>query len=259
MGTHARGTGSRWNRVLRGARMVPVAVIVVVVLAVSWWVLRFPDAEAGPLQAVLDHPDLATVVDDDLVVMTPADGMVDDAPTVVFYPGAGVPPEAYAANWAPVVEATDATVLIPSMPLRLAVLDRDAAAELRARPRSTGEWWIGGHSLGGAMAARHLAENPGRWDGLVLWGAYPAGDGLAADDRLEVVSVTGSRDGLTTPDDVADSATDLPADARFVELDGVNHAQFGAYGDQTGDLPATVDDDTARAAIAEATTAALRD
>lgn len=249
-----RGHGRRWpRRLLR----VLLALVALLAAAVLLWLVVAPDAEPRPVQAVLDDPDLVAMVGENVVVVSPAAGVVDGAPTVVFYPGAGVPPEAYLATWAPVVEATGATVLIPSMPLRLAVLDTDAASELRARTSGTGEWWIGGHSLGGAMAARHLAGSLDQWDGLVMWGSYPADDALADASDLEVVAISGSRDGLTTPEDVEASRTTLPPGTSFVELDGVNHAQFGAYGDQFRDLDAAVDDEQARRLIAEATAAAL--
>lgn len=234
-------------------------IVGLVVAAIAAWVLLLPDVQATPLASVVDDPALAVTVDDGGATVAPAAGPVSG--TVVFYPGAGVPPAAYLPTWAPIVEATSFRVVVPAMPLGLAVLDSDAAAEVRTRAGADGgPWWIGGHSLGGAMAASHLADTePGTWDGLVLWAAYPAGEGLADRDDLEVVSVAGTRDRLTTPDEVEASRDDLPPDATFRVLDGVNHAQFGAYGDQRGDGLATVDDDDARALIAAATADALDD
>lgn len=243
----------RWRRWLAVTVTVLAALVV---LAIGAWVLLLPDVESAPLAAVLDDPDVSVVLDGD-VTIAPATGTPTG--TVVFYPGAGVPPEAYLPTWAPVVEAEGVRVIIPAMPLRLAVLDSDAAVAVRvAAGDGDGPWWLGGHSLGGAMAASFLAgTDVGEWDGLVLWGAYPAGDGLADRDDLAVVSVSGARDGLTTPDEVEASRDDLPSDAVFTELEGVNHAQFGAYGDQRGDGEATVDDETARRLIAQATVSGL--
>lgn len=244
----------RWRKVL----LVLVAVLVGFTMAVAGtWVLRYPSVEPGPRQAVLDDPTLEVTTTDDRVTLAPVDGGTNT--TVVFYPGAGVPPQAYLATWAPIVREQGLTVVIPSMPLRLAVLDANAATGIRAAVadealEDDGTWWVGGHSLGGAMAASFLADEPAdRWDGLLLWGAYPSGDALADRDDLAVVSVSGSRDGLTTPEDVEASRANLPGTTVFAVLDGVNHTQFGAYGDQRGDLEATVDDDRARREIADAT------
>lgn len=243
------GAHRRWPRWLaRGA----AAVVASLVVAVGVWLLLLPDVEQAPLDAVLDDPDVTVTIDHDGATIAPAAGAAGT--TVVFYPGAGVPPAAYLPTWAPVVEDVGVRVIIPSMPLGLAVLDRDAATEVRARTGGDGAWWVGGHSLGGAMAAAFLVDTePGAWDGLVLWAAYPAGDGLAQRDDLRVVSVAGERDGLTTRAEVDASRADLPPSTTITVLDGVNHAQFGAYGDQRGDNTATVDDDRARALVATAT------
>ena len=248
--------GRRWSRWLA---VGGIALAALVVGATAVWVLLLPDPEPGPLAAVRADPDLVVEISGAGASVQPADRAVTG--TVVFYPGAGVPPEAYLPTWAPVVERTAVRVVVPAMPLRLAVLDRDAAAAVRDDATTSGDaggWWVGGHSLGGAMAASFLAgTDPGTWDGLVLWAAYPA-DGLLADrDDLAVVSVSGTRDGLTTPAEVEASRDDLPPGTEYRSLDGVNHAQFGAYGDQWGDGEATVGDDVARAMIAEATSAAL--
>lgn len=244
--------------------MVLAVVLGFALAGVGVWVLRLPAAEPDALAAVLDDPALEVTRTDDLVTLAPAAGESDT--TVVFYPGASVPPEAYLATWAEVVRDDAVTVRIPRMPLRLAVLDRDAADGVRAAAVRDGEdtehWWIGGHSLGGAMAAAHLAdeapdEPQGEWDGLVLWAAYPSGDALADRDDVAALSVSGTRDGLTTAEDVEASAANLPSGTDFVVLDGLTHAQFGAYGGQRGDGTATVDDDQARREIADATTTAL--
>jgi hypothetical protein len=55
-----------------------------------------------------------------------------------------------------------------------------------------------------------------------------------------VLSVSASNDGLSTPAKIADSHTLLPASARYVVIEGGDHAQFGSYGAQPGDNPATI-------------------
>ena len=37
-------------------------------------------------------------------------------------------------------------------------------------------WTVGGHSLGGSMAAQYIDSHPGAIDGLVLWASYSAAD-----------------------------------------------------------------------------------
>lgn len=244
----------RWPRVV-GAL---VALVVLVVLGgVAWWVLSYPDTETIPLAEVRADPTVQVVDEGGVVTLHPADGPGDEA--VVFYPGGAVAPEAYLATWAPVVRETGISVHIPRMPLRLAVLRPGrAAAVVEANPE-VDRWWLGGHSLGGAMAASHVGgSDPGTYEGLVLWAAYATeGAALADRDDLVVVSISGSEDGLSTPADIQEGAALLPPSARFVELEGVSHAQFGTYGPQSGDGTPTVSAREARAAIAEATSEAL--
>jgi pimeloyl-ACP methyl ester carboxylesterase len=77
-----------------------------------------------------------------------------------------------------------------------------------------------------------MAPNSGV-EGLVLWGSYCAND--VSDSGLRVLSVTGENDLLSTPASIDDNAELLPNDARFVTIEGANHASFGDYGPQSGD------------------------
>jgi dienelactone hydrolase len=104
-----------------------------------------------------------------------------------------------------------------------------------------GQWVVAGHSLGGAMAASFIAGDPEQVEGLALWASFPAG-GSPLTDRTElaVSSISGSLDGLATPADIEASRSLLPPQTEFVEIQGGNHAQFGWYGAQNGDNPATI-------------------
>ena len=87
--------------------------------------------------------------------------------------------------------------------------------------------------------------------GLFFYASYPATS--LRDIGLPVLSISGEKDGLSTPQAIADSVANLPADATFVEVPGATHAYFGDYGLQAGDGTATVDKKTATQAIATAT------
>lgn len=244
----------RWPRVLA---WLLAALLVGVLAAVAWSLVTAPDAEVAPLAAVRSDPALRVSEDGGVWTLAPASGQGDTA--VVFYPGGGVPPEAYLANWAPIVRETGITVHLPSMPLRLAVLRPGAAAAVIDAHPQVSTWWVGGHSLGGTMAASFAGDaTPGTLAGLVLWASYAtAGAELSDRDDLVVASVSGSEDGLSTPADIAERAPLLPSATVFTELDGVTHAQFGAYGLQSGDGVAGVTDQQARRAIADATSVVL--
>lgn len=165
---------------------------------------------------------------------------------LVFYPGGRVDPEAYAWTLAPLVERTDVRVYVLEVPLTFSVLDPGAADRVVGSGADVDAWYVGGHSLGGATACRYAAGNPGRVRGVVLLAAY-CPDDLGGSD-LDALVVTGSRDGVLDRAAFADNRGNLPADARVVELTGVNHSQFGAYGGQRGDRPAERSDVEARRA-----------
>jgi hypothetical protein len=52
--------------------------------------------------------------------------------------------------------------------------------------------------------------------------------------------VYGTRDTVADVDKVLATRANLPAAARMVPIAGGNHAQFGYYGFQLGDWPATI-------------------
>jgi pimeloyl-ACP methyl ester carboxylesterase len=126
------------------------------------------------------------------------------------------------------------------MPFNLAVFKPAAAdAVIAAHPAIT-NWVIGGHSLGGAMAANYVYTHPDAVQGLALWAGYPAGNNGLADRQLPVVSIYGTNDGLASRVEVDASRALLPVDTRYVPIEGGNHAQMGWYGPQPGDGTATI-------------------
>lgn len=175
---------------------------------------------------------------------------------LILYPGARVDPRAYAPA-ARALAAEGALVVIASMPLNLAFFAPDRAAEVMAAFPEIGSWAVGGHSLGGAMAARFAFQNPQAVQGLVLWAAYPAStDDLSGYD-LAVSSVYGTLDELATEEKIAASRALLPPDTAWVALQGGNHAQFGWYGAQSGDGVATLSREEQQAQIVAAARALL--
>lgn len=163
----------------------------------------------------------------------------DRTPTtgLILYPGGRVPPEAYAPAAARIAEQGHLVVIVP-MPLNLAVLGADRAGEVQAAYPEIQHWAIGGHSLGGAMACRFASRHPGAVDGLVLWGSYCADDVSAQD--IAAVSIFGSLDGGRERITSAESKALLPAEARFVQIEGGNHEQLASYTGQPNDPPAAI-------------------
>jgi len=171
----------------------------------------------------------------------------------IFYPGGRVDFRAYAPA-AHQIAAQGYLVVIVHMPLNLAVLAPAAAAEVIAAFPEIQHWVVGGHSLGGSMAANFAHSHPGIAQGLVLWASYPAGSDDLSSSLLKVLSISGTLDGLSTPAKIDASRTLLPPDATFVPIEGGNHAQFGWYGPQSGDNPAKISREEQQTQIIQATT-----
>jgi pimeloyl-ACP methyl ester carboxylesterase len=159
----------------------------------------------------------------------------------VLYPGGLVPPQAYEFI-ARALATRGFTVAIPVMPLNLAVFSPDRAATVRDDLQRTGiqieRFVVGGHSLGGAMAARFALNNP--VDGLVLMASFSAETDDLSGQKLAVLNLAAELDGLATKDTVNDGLKRLPKGTTVAVLKGGVHAFFGRYGPQAGDgIPTT--------------------
>lgn len=174
----------------------------------------------------------------------------------IFYPGGLVDPRAY-APLAQEIAAEGYLVAIVPMPLNLAVFGSGKATDLITSFPSIDTWAIGGHSLGGAMASRYTHQNPTQVAGLALWAAFPPeGNDLSQRD-LPATSIHSTDDGLVSAEEIEASRRLLPADTQYLAIEGGNHAQFGWYGPQKGDLPATISHAEQQAQIVEGTVALL--
>ncbi|WP_150253788.1 alpha/beta hydrolase [Nocardiopsis deserti] len=245
------------GRAKKALGIAALALALLLVLAVGGfavWALNPYQAQTRALREAVAAPGVEVAATDDAVVVSSTHAPPEAG--VVFYPGARVAPEAYAAPWARIAADSAVRVVIPRMPLNFAVFDTDRADRAIAEHGDgVDAWYVGGHSLGGAMAASHLG---GRTDdtvvGLVLWGSYATeGAGLADREDLAVISVSGSRDGLSDPATVEENRVNLPPGAHTHQIQGMNHAQFGAYGAQAGDLPADIGDAEAHRRLAAVT------
>ena len=160
---------------------------------------------------------------------------------LILYPGGFVEPASYALHARGIAAAGYPVILIDA-PLNLAftALNRADKYITDADFSQIERWVVGGHSLGGTAAASFAADNLGRVDGLLLWASYPAESTDLSRADLAVLSIYGTADGLINAADIDASRDNVPASAEFFAIEGGNHAQFGSYGAQDGDSPATI-------------------
>lgn len=170
----------------------------------------------------------------------------------IIYPGGRVDARSYAPAARAIAGQGYLTIIAP-MPFNLAVFGANTANDIiTAFPKVT-SWAIGGHSLGGTMAAQFAHDNPYKIKGLVLWSAYPASGTNLSSLNVTVTTIHGTNDGLVSDEQIQDSLKLLPSTAIRVEIAGGNHAQFGWYGDQPGDNAATTSRELQQSQIVNAT------
>lgn len=167
---------------------------------------------------------------------------------LIFYPGGKVEYTAYIPLMNRLASEGILCVLT-EMPGNLAVLDMDAAEGI-PEMFDIDTWYIGGHSLGGSMAASYLADHTEDFEGLILLGAYSTAD--LSDSGLEILSLYGSEDLVMNREKYAKYRENLPADFAEVIIDGGCHAYFGMYGVQEGDGIPTITNEEQIAITAEA-------
>ncbi len=219
---------------------------------------------------------VAVFSNNDGISFVPKDGNYRSI--IVFYPGGKVEYTAYSALMYELASRGFICLLI-RMPENIAILGFDAADDLvldtEEMRKLAGDldWYIAGHSLGGAAASKYLAEHferdggeagakdissesvetgsgeassdggatnmlGGLYKGLILCGAYPANDLSKASIRM--LSIYGSNDGVMNREAYEEYRVNWPVDSTEVVIDGGNHSYFGCYGIQDGDGEPTI-------------------
>jgi pimeloyl-ACP methyl ester carboxylesterase len=181
---------------------------------------------------------------------------------LVFFPGALVEPAAY-APLAREVSDHGYTVVLIELPWRGAFGAADwpdvfvRAREAMRRAPAVHRWVIAGHSRGGGVAARMVFNDPSSIAGLVLIGTSHPRDFSLAHTPAPVTRVYGTLDGVADTNVLQQTRGNLPPSTRMVPIEGGNHSQFGYYGFQAGDRPATISRETQQRLTRQAITDAL--
>lgn len=209
--------------------LVFVGVIFVCILACGIYLSNYYHADTVIIDAYTLDADVERVVlEDETIAYIP-----ENADTgFIFYPGGKVEYTAYEPLMKTLANEEILCILV-KMPFHLAVFDINAAEGFPEMYPEIKNWYIGGHSLGGSMAASFLSENAEEFEGIVLLGSYSTADLSNLD--LEVLSIYGSEDLVLNRENYAESIANLPNDYKEIILEGGCHAYFGVYGEQEGD------------------------
>jgi pimeloyl-ACP methyl ester carboxylesterase len=219
---------------------VPAAILLVLpVIGLAVGIVLWMQNALGPSDVALDALQSSdrVEVDQQAGLLTFGWEGVESSTGFIFYPGAGVDYRSYAPVLRMIAENGYFIVVVP-MPLNLAFFNGNGADQVVTQYPEVEHWVIGGHSLGGLAAAGYAANHP-VIEGIALWASHPADEALKARD-IKAISIYGSADGLVTVSQIEESRASLPADTVFVEIDGGNHSQFGSYGQQEYDRPASI-------------------
>lgn len=229
-------------------RIAIIAALIIVAAAVAGCAAYLGDYYRADTEAVdaLTPADIMITrnAQDNSLVFMPH-GNVDTA--LIFYPGGKVEYDAYIPLMSACAEKGIMCIL-PEMPFNLAVFDADAAESLYNMYPEIVHWYIGGHSLGGSMAASYAADNAEDFEGVVLLASYSTED----ISQLDVLSVYGSEDKVLDIEKYEKYKANLPENFAEYVIDGGCHAYFGTYGEQSGDgTPSITNEEQIRIAADE--------
>lgn len=188
-----------------------------------------------PIETEYDNSRI-NIEENEYIVFKPKD--IEPSKGFIFYPGAKVEPKAYSELCSKISEQ-GYLVVIPRMTLNLAILSPNKAEDIISKYSNVESWAIGGHSLGGVMAANYAIKD-NNIKGIVFYASYPQGDKLK-ESNLKILSLYGSNDGVADLNKVKEAA--FNEKAKIVEIEGGNHAGFGNYGNQKGDNKSDITND----------------
>ena len=211
-----------------------VAALAIIFGACAIYLGDYYRADEGAIAVFAPEENVSvSTIDGGNVVFEPQNATVG----FIFYPGGKVEANAYQPLMAELAREGVLCVLV-EMPFNLAVFDINAADGIQEQYPDIKDWYIGGHSLGGSMAASYLADHVDEYERLILLGSYSTAD--LSDADLDVLSIYGSEDKVLNREKYDENKSNLPNGFCEVVIEGGCHAYFGMYGAQDGDGTPTI-------------------
>lgn len=175
---------------------------------------------------------------------------------LLMVPGGLVDPYVYAC-WINRLVGADSTiaVVLVKYPSNLAIMNIGKVMKVAGAFKDISHWVIGGHSLGGTVAATVVNEHRDLFDGMILMGSWSREATDLSDWQGSVLSIYGSEDLVASEDEISGNSAYLPDGMQisspddisfapgqtfYYEIDGGNHSGFGCYGPQDGDGEALI-------------------
>ncbi len=215
-------------------KAVTITITVLVLAFLGFWayvqVSTYP-AEDYYLNQAKNNEKIHITENQNYFIIAPTSPNPSSMP-IIFYPGGLVAPEAYLYKMGMVASSLDTNVFIIKAPFNAAIFNTGAARAI-INSYNIEQAWVGGHSLGGIAACRFVSKNPHQVYGLYLFGSYS--DQEILDFSGPVVSIMGLQDLIINRENYNKAKTNLPAKAIIMEVEDLNHSDFGNYGLQKGD------------------------
>ncbi len=188
-------------------------------------------------KSLLESNEYVTVSKDkqDNYVFTPVN---PNGKGFIFYPGGNVEYTSYAYLMNKMALNGYQCILL-KLNFDLAVLEMNAADGICEQYEDVNEWYIGGHSLGGAMASEYVYKHPNKFSTLILLAAYSTND-LKNVGLSNVYSFYGSNDQIMNKKNYEKNLKNYPEEFKEIVIDNGNHCNFGMYGHQKGDGDSTL-------------------
>jgi len=203
--------------------------ILLVFVGLLLWGINWATYARPPLPeavAALESDELVEVTQDPWLTFSPAQTAPETG--FIFYPGGRIDPKGYASLMQRIA-AEGYLVVVPEMPINMAVFDANVADEIIAAYPEISNWSIGGHSVGGTAAAQYINTHPEEIDGLVIWASFPADNADLSGSDLPVTLIYGTEDPKVNDESVAARKHLLPDDTNYVRIEGGGHHHFGSY------------------------------
>jgi hypothetical protein len=204
-------------------RIIRWLVFLLLLAVAAAYIMDYYPADAVALRAM--------TTDTDVTVKQTDYGWIFDGPSeenaLIFYPGGNVEHTAYFPLLAACASKGIMSILC-KMPLDLAVLKINAAKGIKKQFPEIENWYMAGHSLGGAMAAIYASWNINDFKGLILVASYSTAN--LSNSNLKVMSIIGTEDKVVNARRNKKYKKNLPKNLIDIIIEGGNHSYFGMYG-----------------------------
>jgi pimeloyl-ACP methyl ester carboxylesterase len=220
--------------------LTAVLIVLAIGLAAFWLYVqvRTYPAEAEYLELIMTDQRITFGDEGNYFMIAPAKRR-PAMPPIIYYPGGLVAPEAYLYKMGMVAIELGAEVYIIKAPFNAAIFNSGAAGKIM-ESRDLSQAWVGGHSLGGIAACRFASSNSENIYGLFLFGSYCDQD--ISNTGKPVVVLWGRQDFIINRENFEKAKANLPSGSTILEIEGMNHSDFGNYGLQKGDRPSQLSD-----------------